>query len=46
VIKAASTEGDVTVPVPDNLAEQVKNRLTGSDLSWSTVVARIAEERT
>jgi len=39
---AASTEGDVTVP--DDLAEQVKNRLTGSDLSWSTVVARIANE--
>jgi hypothetical protein len=38
---AASTEGDVAVP--DDLTEQVRQRLTGSRLSWSTVVTTIAK---
>jgi hypothetical protein len=38
----ASTEDNITVP--DDLAERVKDRLTDSDLTWSTVAAAIAAE--
>jgi hypothetical protein len=39
---AESTEDDI--PVPDDLAEQVRNRLNDSNLSWTDAVARVASK--